>query len=280
MPSSTGAPIPPPELRAQVAGIDDKEWFTESGKRSVADLRRALAAGGRGLDTFGHVLDFGCGCGRMARWLLDEPGLQYTGIDIDQALIDWCKNNLSGAYVLGPGLPPTPLGDKTFDLIVSHSVFSHLDEEYQDRWLSELHRLIQPGGMLVISFHGPTAFSVARQQLDVETRATWRAELETKGLLFVRDSAWPQFPDFYQSTYHAPWYVEQHWQRWFDLLAYIPHLDLDYQDVVVLRRRTEDEVALPIVAHRTSARQAVVLATQSIKGRSRALSRRWRTTPS
>jgi SAM-dependent methyltransferase len=205
----------------------------------------------------------------MARWLLDVPGLAYTGIDIDSDLIGWCRSNLPGNFVLGPGLPPTSLPDKTFDLIVSHSVFSHLDEDYQDRWLVELQRLIQPGGLLVISVHGPTAFKATREQVDRDTLTAWRAELQSHGILFVRNSAWPQFPDFYQTTYHAPWYVMQRWQRWFELLAYIPHNDLEFQDVVVLRRRTEGESRLPVMAHKARPTRAM-RAKRSIRVRTAA----------
>ncbi len=207
----------------------------------------------------------------MARWLLDQSGLEYTGIDIDRDLIDWCRGNLPGNFVVGPGLPPTSLRDKTFDLIVSHSVFSHLDEDYQDKWLTELQRLIQPGGLLVISVHGPTAFKASREQVDRETLTAWRSELELHGILFVRNSAWPQFPDYYQTTYHAPWYLLQHWQRWFELLAYLPHNDLELQDVVVLRRRTEGETRLPVLAHRahptraTRAKRSVRVRTSTLK---------------
>jgi SAM-dependent methyltransferase len=186
----------------------------------------------------------------MARWLLDEPGLEYIGIDIDSELIDWCRGNLPANFVLGPSLPPTSLQNRTFDLIVSHSVFSHLDEGYQDKWLVELQRLIQPGGLLVISVHGPTAFKAIREQVDRDTQTAWRVQLESQGILFVRKSDWPQFPDFYQTTCHAPWYVMQRWQKWFELLAYIPHNDLEFQDVFVLRRRSEGEPRLPVIAHK------------------------------
>ena len=269
---SQDADLPPPDLRAQVAGIEDGEWFKVSGQKSVGDLKRALAAVGRTLDSFGHVLDFGCGCGRMARWLLDEPGLEYTGIDIDSGLVDWCRDHLPGNFVLGPGLPPTSLHDKTFDLVVSHSVFSHLDEDFQNRWLAELQRLIQPGGLLVISVHGPTAFKVGRDQVDPGTRTAWRTELEGRGILFVLGSAWPQFPDFYQTAYHAPWYLLQHWQRWFEILAYLPHHDLEYQDVLVLRRRHEGEPRLPVLAHRSPLTVAG-RANVWVRARARALKR-------
>jgi hypothetical protein len=42
-----GIALPPPRLRYKVAGTEDGDWFAHSGRMSVADLSRALAAIGR-----------------------------------------------------------------------------------------------------------------------------------------------------------------------------------------------------------------------------------------
>lgn len=47
------------------------------------------------------------------------------------------------------------------------------------------------------------------------------------------------FPDFYHTTFHAPWYVFERWGSIFDVKAYIPRGDLDYQDLLLLKRREE-----------------------------------------
>jgi len=103
--------LPPPAFRAMVAGSEDANWFIESGRRSVADLERALAAVGRTLASFDQVLDFGCGCGRMDRWLL-ERGVNLTGLDIEEQLVHWCRDHLpNGSFEVGPPLlDPFQLG--------------------------------------------------------------------------------------------------------------------------------------------------------------------------
>jgi len=152
--------VPPPKLRSMVAGTDDETWFLESGRRSVDDVKRALAAVGRTLDSFTDILDFGCGCGRMARWLLGDPRCSLTGVDIDATMIEWCTEHLPGGrFETNAGLPPTKYADHSFDLVVNHSVFTHLDEEYQDRWLEELSRITRPDGVLVLSFSGDLPFA-------------------------------------------------------------------------------------------------------------------------
>jgi hypothetical protein len=47
------------------------------------------------------------------------------------------------------------------------------------------------------------------------------------------------FPDFYHTTFHAPWYLLEHWSRWFDVVAYLPQSSLEFQDQIVLRRRDD-----------------------------------------
>ena len=47
------------------------------------------------------------------------------------------------------------------------------------------------------------------------------------------------FPDFYHSTFHAPWYIFEHWSKIFEIKAYVVRGSLDFQDLLLLRRRDE-----------------------------------------
>jgi SAM-dependent methyltransferase len=232
--------LPPARMRLMVAGTDDAGWFLESGRRSVEDLERALAAVDRTLESFREVLDFGCGCGRMSRWLL-ERGVRLTGVDIDAPMIDWCRAHLpEGTFEVDPPLPPTPFADGTFDLVVNHSVFTHLDERYQDQWLAELARISRPDAILVLSFSGEGPFSKLEditKAVEPGVAAERRAEFDTHGMLFVTDDTDHGFPDFYHAAFHKPWYVTEHWGRWFEVLAHLPRNNLDFQDAVVVRPR-------------------------------------------
>jgi hypothetical protein len=49
--------------------------------------------------------------------------------------------------------------------------------------------------------------------------------------------------------------VFEHWTRWFDIAAYVP-LGSDSQDLVVLRRRTDDEPYQPPIGHGRGAEAA------------------------
>lgn len=255
-------PLPPDELIDRVISgfsneraAEHRATFLESGRRSMDDLEQALRAVGDTLSGHRRILEFGCGCGRIMRWMEDLGSTcTLVGTDIDARAIEWASGNLPFArFDVNEGLPPTGYRDGEFDLVVNHSVFTHLDEHYQDRWLAELKRIVSPDGLLVLSVHGEYAFGVTEEQLPADSvqKREWRARLEREGILYIADDAYvgSAFPDFYHSAFHAPWYVFEHWSRWFDVLAYLPRSSLDFQDQVVLRRRDDsDDAVVPIRA--------------------------------
>jgi SAM-dependent methyltransferase len=249
-------PIPPDELIDRVVSgfsneqaEEHRELFLQTGQRSLEDLELALSAVGDTLSEHERILEFGCGCGRIMRWM-QELGSTRTlvGTDIDARAIEWASENLPFArFDVNDGLPPTRYADGEFDLIVNHSVFTHLDERYQDLWLAELQRITSPGGLLVLSIHGEHGFQIGERQLEPGSRQLreWRARLERDGILYIADDSYvgSAFPDFYHTAFHAPWYVFEHWSGWFDVLAFLSRSSLGFQDQVVLRRRDAAEEA-------------------------------------
>jgi SAM-dependent methyltransferase len=280
MPQAISLPLPPDELIDRVVSgfsnerpEEHRALFLQSGRRSLEDLEQALAAVGDALSKHERILEFGCGCGRIMRWMEDLGGTcTLVGTDIDARAIEWAAENLPFArFDVNEGLPPTGYRDGEFDLVVNHSVFTHLDERYQDRWLAELRRIVSPGGLLVLSIHGEHAFRVTERQLQTDStqQREWRALLERDGILYIADDAYvgSAFPDFYHSAFHAPWYVFEHWSRWFDVLAYLPHSSLDFQDQVVLRRRDDSgEGVVPIRARSPDRPPAAPPASPAITG--------------
>src|SRR5207248_1863209 len=102
-------PLPPARLRVRVAGNADPAWFLEGGRRAEETLRGSLARVGLGLEDMSATLDFGCGCGRVTRWLAGLPG-EVRGSDFDGDAVAWCRKNLPFASFVHNGLePPLPL---------------------------------------------------------------------------------------------------------------------------------------------------------------------------
>lgn len=118
------------------------------------------------------VLDFGCGCGRLARQLIQQKPSpeRYVGLDLHAGMINWCSQNLTprapgftfhhhdvlyNNFNPGQGKPlyaPLPVGDDEFSLVVAISVFTHLTQVQTTHYLSELSRVLAPGGRLLSSW--------------------------------------------------------------------------------------------------------------------------------
>lgn len=224
--SATG--LPPARLRRRVSGTSSRAEFLAAGQRATASL----------LDAYGKidaqpgrpsVLDFGCGCGRVARHLLERfPEIAFAGVDVDADAIAWCTANLRGDYRTIAPAPPIPFEDSSFDVVYVVSVFTHLDETGQDAWLAELHRLLRPDGVLLASTHSPI-LTFERPDLSEAQHRT----LQETGFLFA-----PSPGDFNsQSAFHSLEYLQRHWSRWFDLVAHQTYGLAGYQDLGVFRRR-------------------------------------------
>src|SRR5215218_10027330 len=66
--TADGLPLPPARLGVMVDGRSgDPDRFVAVGAESARLIREALAGVGVELERLGRILDFGCGCGRVAR---------------------------------------------------------------------------------------------------------------------------------------------------------------------------------------------------------------------
>ena len=61
-----------------VAGTADAAWFLEGGARAADSIRSTLSAAGVDLGGVRSLLDFGCGCGRVARYWAVLPARPCT----------------------------------------------------------------------------------------------------------------------------------------------------------------------------------------------------------
>lgn len=104
-----------------------------------------------------QLLDFGCGWGRVTRLLALKYGQRgLFGLDVNpQALAAASTAMPYASFSLLGNLPLSPLRDGLIDLAISVSVFSHLNAAYQDAWAGDLARLVRPGGLAFITYHGP-----------------------------------------------------------------------------------------------------------------------------
>lgn len=147
-----------------------------------------------------QVLDWGVGCGRVARFFAKQTEAQITGVDIDSDNVGWCRANLRGTYETVKLSPPTSLRANAFDLIYSCSVLSHLSKADADAWLGEMARVLAPGGLALLSFNGSSNLSSYLSRRPAALRAAL-----SEGLFFGDDNndlkGFIPSDDYYKATF-------------------------------------------------------------------------------
>lgn len=139
------------------------------------------------------------------------------------------------AYELIPATPPTGLSYASFDLVFAHSVFTHLTEESQFAWPSQLRDLLKPDGLCCVtvmaelawfSRHGPTGRPVQLARFLAD------GYLDEGHIDVGVDSL---SPGAYRSTHHTLEYIQREWSKYMRIEEII-HGFADLQTLIVLRR--------------------------------------------
>lgn len=223
---------PPPHLQRRVVR-DYSPGFLDSGYWVLDELESALQFAGRKMDSFANILDFGCGCGRVTRALYyrrkSRQGLYAS--DLDPEAIAWCQENYGNLaeFSVNNAEPPLAYADSTFDLVLSVSIFTHLPEDMQFRWLDELSRVTKPDGFLILSVHGGHHIRNATAEIQEEVRQ--------RGFFYQQIGQVEGLPEFYQNAYHSLDYIRAQWGRYFDVLHIVESLVGGHQDAVLCRKR-------------------------------------------
>jgi len=126
------------------------------------------------------LLDVGCGLGYAAsqygmRFNTSVHGIDYSGKMIEGARILLQKNfpELAPRVEFGiASVTELPFDDNTFDVVTSHRcLMALLDWELQKKALMDIHRVLKPGGTLVLmegTFEGLARLNDAREAFDLE----------------------------------------------------------------------------------------------------------------
>jgi SAM-dependent methyltransferase len=125
--------------------------FIRTGERDVERLHQLLITRAGAMERFQHVLDFGCGVGRLSRaW--GRRADHVTGIDISPGMLatgrELLRDQTNVELVLNanPDLRQWP--DSTFDLVFSYICLQHMPWSLAAVYLAEFARVCRPGQLV------------------------------------------------------------------------------------------------------------------------------------
>ena len=131
---------------------EDPDYFA---RYKIEEVRRRWEAEGRAEPL--AVLDFGVGIGNSLPHLARLfPRAEVTGVDVSQRSLQVAAHRFPGvARLLAYDGAKIPLPSASLDLIFSACVFHHIDGAEHRAVFAELHRLLRPGGLMVVFEHNP-----------------------------------------------------------------------------------------------------------------------------
>jgi SAM-dependent methyltransferase len=150
-------PMPPLDLRRSVGHEGTVEFENPGGDLAFHDDVPEA--------NYRSVLDFGCGCGRVARQMMLQSHARperYFGVDLYAPSIKWCRQHLTRfdpnyrfARMNAHNPKFNPRGRQsaiptreTFSLVNAHSVFTHILQRDVQFYFDECRRVLEPGGVL------------------------------------------------------------------------------------------------------------------------------------
>jgi SAM-dependent methyltransferase len=189
-------------------------------------------------------LDFGCSSGRVVRVLASAmPEVEWHGCDPIPDAVEWAREHLPGIrFQRSPEYPPLSYDDGSFDFAFAISIWSHFSERAALDWLRELHRIIKPGGRLLLTTHGyqTIAFTHAHAQRSPEQLTDVNEALYERGFWYA-----PEFgehgdhgvanPDWGTAFLSPEWLLARVTPEW-RVELFAPGRVEDNQDLYVLER--------------------------------------------
>ena len=197
------------------------------------------------------ILDFGCGAARILRYFAYfKPEHTYHACEVNEeavALTSRISEKIDARVI--KSIPPSPFDDETMDVVYAWSIWTHYDEPTGRAWLEELHRILRPGGLAMITVHtdelvdryGTEPQLVAKMK---ERGGHYNAILhEYKKTGF---SFWKAYPasakdvgidnETFGMAFVSFDYIKENWSDLFELMDRVPGAP-KWQDIAILKKR-------------------------------------------
>jgi SAM-dependent methyltransferase len=214
-------------------------------------VKKACERNGSPLGASTKILDFGISRGRIIRFFLKDtdPSCLF-GVDTSAEYLKAATNTECPAALTQ--IKPRgrlPYDDRSMDLVYAYSVFTHLPEGVQDRWLAEIKRVLKPNGMFLATVEPPRFIDLfLRADRNDPTLHPWHADMARKiqadssmperlrrsGFLYIPGS------EVYGDTVMTPQYVRTHWGKFFEVIDVLDDPVRFWQAVVTCRAKVLD----------------------------------------
>ncbi len=131
----------------EILNTTDPQEFERSGEEQFEKLRPWVPSAG-------VVLDFGCGIGRVARYVAPHCR-ELWAVDSSPVMLDLARKRLAALenvrYARCPGTT-IPLEDESIDLAYSVLTLQHMEREHAFMLLRELRRTTRRDGVVYLTF--------------------------------------------------------------------------------------------------------------------------------
>jgi len=221
----------------RVAGrIGDVGYFF-TGSSWYSNFKKFAMDSGYPLGKSQKILDWGCGCARLSRYFINEEYTDIYGIDIDPVNINWMRQYFGDHFQLVSAATPTRLPDEYFDVVIGHSVFTHLTENDQFKWLSELWRICSRGARLYVTISAENGLRLTGGQ----GQGSLAEKMDRLAKIGYCDFGHQDVGvdvlnfGFYRLSMHTHEYIMEQWSKYFDI-DFIVQSFAGHQDLVVMSK--------------------------------------------
>lgn len=142
-------------------------------------------------------LDLGCGVGRFAAELRRRYNANVIGVDPSRAAVREAREHDAAGRFASADALRLPFADESFHYAYTINVLHHLKRGEQERALAELHRVIKPGGVLIVhemNIRNPL-FAWYLRNLYPKIRPIDKGDEE-----FIHPDSWPLAPGWQRET--------------------------------------------------------------------------------
>lgn len=243
-------PVAPLSLRS-ITGQRHEENYRWRGACDISNLIHLYERYAPNRPKRTRVLDFGCGGGRLTRYLGLSDHHDTVACDANPEHVDWCAANLPNVSTrLNQRIPPLPFDNQSIDFAYAWSVFTHLPRNESEAWFADLVRVLRPGGILIATIHGYPALKTLTKSQPHQQLLQMRGEEAEALIRRLQKEAYIFLPyeepvikmanvgANYGNSFIDVGQTSQLWDNAYELLAHLPGGALpEWQDALVLRAR-------------------------------------------